>query len=124
MADGDCAAVDVYLVEADSQFACDGEGLHGEGFVEFEEIDVADGPSGAGKYVPDSGDGGEHDPFGGDAAGGLGADDDHGLETELAGAFRGHEDHGGCTVVHAGSVAGGYGPVRFEGGTELGKGFE
>ena len=74
MADGDGAAVDIDAVEGEAELFGDAEGLDGEGFVEFEEVDVVDGPAGAGEDFLHTGDGSEHDPSGSDAAGGLRAD--------------------------------------------------
>ena len=124
MADGDGAAVDVDAVEGEAEFFGDAEGLDAEGFVEFEEVDVVDGPAGAGEDFLNAGDGSEHDPAGSDAAGGLRADGGERREVEFAGAFGGHEDDGGGCVVDAGRVAGGDGAIFLEGGLEGGERFE
>ena len=48
-ADGDGSAVDVDAVEGEAEFPGYAEGLDREGFVEFEEVDVVEGPVGAGE---------------------------------------------------------------------------
>ena len=116
MADGDGSAVDVDAVEGEAELFGDAEGLDAEGFVEFEEFDVVEGPVGAGENFLDSGDGSEHDPAGSDAAGGLRADGGEGLEVEVAGAVGGHEDDGCGCVVDTGRVAGGDGAVCLKAG--------
>ncbi len=63
--------------------------LDAEGLVEFEEIDVIEGPAGAGEDFLDACDRCEHDPPGSDATGGLRADGGEWLEVQIAGALRG-----------------------------------
>ena len=47
MAEGDGAAVDVDALGVEVQRADDGQGLGGEGLVEFDEADVVEGEAGA-----------------------------------------------------------------------------
>ena len=124
MADSDGAAVDVDAVEGEAEFFGYAEGLHAEGFIELEEVDVVDGPAGAGKDFLNAGDGSEHNPARGYAAGGLGADGRERREVEFAGALGGHEDDGGGRVVDAGSVAGGDRAIFLEGGLKGGESFQ
>ena len=46
VAEGDCSAVDVYFFGVESEFSCYEYGYGGEGFVDFEEVDVVEGESG------------------------------------------------------------------------------
>src|SRR5262249_60768485 len=57
VAEGDGAAVRVELLGVDAQFADYGEGLGGEGLVEFDDVDVLDGLAGAFQHLGDRGDG-------------------------------------------------------------------
>ena len=123
MAEGDGSAMDVDAGGVEVEFADDGEGLDAEGFVEFEEVDLVEGPSGFLGDGADGVDGGEGHPLGRAAGGGLGADDGSGLEAEGLGAGFIRNQQGGCAVADSGSVAGGDGAIGFEGGLEAGKDF-
>src|SRR5580658_9444027 len=106
MADGDCAAVYIHLVEVESELAGYSQRLHGEGFVEFVEINVVGFPA---RFLPDRfyrADRGHHDPFGFDAAGGLRHDAHDGLSAEFFGALRAGYYDRGSAVVYSGGVAG------------------
>ena len=121
MAQGDGAAVDVYLAHVKVQIPGNRHGLSGKSLVCLHQIHILDGQSGSGKELFGSGDG-AHAHDGGIHAGQGSVDPGcHGFYSQFFGFFFAHDYNGGSAVVDGGGVSGGHHAVLLEGGTELGK---
>ncbi len=107
------------------QFARDGDGLHGEGFVQLDQVDVFIAiPTRFLEQFFDGLHGRHHHPFRLDAADGLRDDARDRLFAEaLRVAFAGDDDGRGA-VVCAGGITCGDGAVFLECGAEFAEGFE
>ena len=122
MTEGDGAAAGVELFQVEPEQAGAAEGLHGEGFVDLDGIDLIERPARAGADAADGFDGAEaHERR---IATDGGAGDDAGAGSELVGGdgfVAGEQDEGGA-VVDAGGVAGGDAAVFAKGGLQGGEG--
>lgn len=87
MAQGDAAAADVEFGFGDVQGLGVAQHLRGEGFVDFEEVDVAYAQFGLFEGAFDALDGGGEDVLGGDAAGVVTEDLGDGFHAEFLGGF-------------------------------------
>ena len=121
VADGDGSAVDIEFFVGDAEFAGGIHGDDGEGFVDFEEVDVINGFTGSFEQVFDRGGRGGGEPLGflGELA--IGDDFADGFETVLFNRFGGGENHGGGSVVDGASVAGGGHTFFAESGAKFGE---
>ena len=99
--------------------ADDGEDLRGEGFVQFDEVDVVEREAGERERFGDGGDGADAHLFRQAAGDGVGDEASEGLKAELARAGGFHEDGGGGAVGGLRGVAGGDRALRVKDGLEL-----
>src|SRR5882724_4258511 len=105
MADGDGAAVDVDLVQADAGFALPGQHDAGERLVHLEQVDVADGQPGLAEYLAGGRDDGgqHHDRVVGGHGEGVHACQRG--EAQRPGALAAHQQQGRGAVVDLTAVA-------------------
>ena len=93
-------------------------GDDGEGFVDFPQVHVFDGPAGFGQRFL----GGAHrrggEPLRRLGVGGVADDAGQRRAAQFGGGAGAHEQHGGCAVVDGRAGGGGDGPVFFEGGAQ------
>src|SRR5690606_485859 len=123
VAQGDRAAVgvDPGVVVLDTQFAHDGQALGGEGFVQFDDVDLIDGQAllvqqlAYRRYRADA-----HDARL-DAGGGHAEDSGDRLEAVFLHRIGTGDQHGSGAVVDAGGVAGGNAAVFTEGCGQCGQ---
>ncbi len=123
MPDGDRAAMDVDLRRIEAEFAIDGQRLHAESLVQFEEVDLGEGQSGLRSDLAHGIDGREAEPLRLAAAGGLSADDGHRLEAQFPCPLGAHDNQRCGSVADAGSVACSDRATFFESWLESGKNF-
>ena len=114
------------LVLAGSRPNCShhGDGLDGEGFVQFEQVHVLGFPVELLEQHAHGVHGRHHHPLGLDAAHGLPHDARQGRLPQFAGLFERRHHQRRRAVIRAGSVAGGHRAIRLEGGPQLGERFQ
>ena len=119
MAEGDGSAIDVELVAIEVKFTVAGEDLSGEGFVEFDEIEVSkleavfcfeftDGRNGTNSHEARV-----------DSGGCRGENSGEGPEIVLLDKFFAGENDCGCAIGDAGGVGGGDGSGLGKDGREF-----
>ena len=104
---GDRSAVDVELFLGDSEFVCRSQHLHGERFVDFEEVDVVDGQVGAIEGGANCVDWAKAHDLGVEARYGTRHDACQRLDSELRSASVAHDNDGGGAIVEWACVTGG-----------------
>ena len=98
MAERDGAAIDVDARRVQVESADDGQDLRGEGFIQFDEVDVVESEAGELERFGDGGDGADAHLFRQATGDGVGDEAGERLNAEFARAGRFHEDGGGCAV--------------------------
>src|ERR1700722_12873207 len=121
MAQRDSASVDVDYFRIDTSLLHDGQGLHAEGLVQFDDADIAESEAGHFEGFGDGHDRADPHDFGGDAAGSKADEAGHGFKAQFAGFALGHDQGGGSAIASLGRVAGSDGPTGMEHGFEPGE---
>ena len=118
MSDGDRTAIHVDLNGIETKLSNYPQGLYGEGFVEFVEIDIFILPAGFLPNFPYRADRSHHDPGGIDTAASLSNDAGHWFCAEFFCTLRARYDHRGSTIVDSRSVTGGHCAIFLERGLQ------
>src|ERR1700733_841661 len=121
MAQGDGASIDVDYFRIDAGLLDDGQGLHAEGLVQFDDADIAESEAGHFEGFGNGYNRADAHDFRRDAAGGEADEAGHGLKTQFAGFALGHDQGGGGAIAGLGRVAGRDRAARVEHGFEPGE---
>src|SRR5215212_7155959 len=119
VAQGDGAAVDVDAFGVEAQRLDDGERLCGEGFVQFDDINVFELEAGDLQDLRDGVDGADAHLLGRAAGRGVGDEARQRLQVQLPRALVRHDDGRGRAVRHLRRVARRNRTLRVEGGPQL-----
>src|SRR5262249_19715232 len=119
VAKSDRAAVDVGFIAIEAESFLDGEILGGEGFVDFDTIDLIDREASSFQRLLRCGHGADAHDAGIDAGGGPGNDAADGLEAAIFGEFFARDDDCGGTIDDAAGVSGSDDAVLLERRREL-----
>ncbi len=120
----DRAAVDVDDVVRQAQFRCNGQGHGGKGFIDLEAFDIGKRPMCTLERLLDGRDRTQAEHSRLNRAQAIGNEPYERLETMLLGNGPIRHDHGRCTAVDAGRIAGGDRPVATEGRLQFGESLE
>lgn len=124
VADGNRAAIDVDLVRVKTEIAGHSAGLSGEGFVCFDEIQIASRPARLFERLARGGNGANAHNLRIDTSGCPGGDaGERGQATAQGFGFR-HQHHGRRAIIDAGCIAGGHRTLLVEGRLQLGERFK
>src|SRR5260221_5111148 len=107
MAESDRAAVRVHARGIKPGLLDYGQGLRGEGFVEFDYRDVREREAGELQRLRNGEDGANAELLGRAAGGGVGDETRERLDAECVGARLAHDPNDGCAVAHRRAVSSG-----------------